>query len=55
VTVQNKVDPKVARATLDRLRANFRPEVSRAMGLELWRYDGGPWTLLRRWELGSVG
>jgi 2'-5' RNA ligase len=55
VTVQNKVDPQVARATLDRLRANFRPEVSRAMGLELWRYDGGPWTLLRRWELGSVG
>lgn len=50
VTVQNKVEPEVARATLDRLRARFRPEVTRAIGLELWRYDGGPWTLLRRWR-----
>lgn len=49
VTVQNKVDPDTARATLDRLRAAFVPEVTRAVGLELWRYDGGPWTLLCRW------
>jgi 2'-5' RNA ligase len=54
VTVQNKVRPEVARATLDRLRTAFRPEVTRAVGLELWRYDGGPWTLLRRWAFGSV-
>jgi len=53
VTVQNRVEPELARATLDRLRATFRPEVIRAVGLELWRYDGGPWTLLRRWQLGS--
>jgi 2'-5' RNA ligase len=53
VTVQNKVEPEVARATLERLRATFLPEVTRAVGLELWRYDGGPWTLLRRWTLGS--
>ncbi|HYO39333.1 MAG TPA: 2'-5' RNA ligase family protein [Nocardioidaceae bacterium] len=49
VTVQNKVEPEVARATLDRLRRTFHPEVTRAVGLELWRYDGGPWTQLRRW------
>ena len=55
VTVQNKVEPEVARATLDRLRATFRPEVTQAVGLELWRYDGGPWTLLRRWRFGSFG
>ena len=53
VTVQNKVEPEVARATLARLRTTFRPEVVQAVGLELWRYDGGPWTLLCRWELGS--
>lgn len=53
VTVQNKVTPEVARATLDRLRAGFRPETVTAVGLELWRYDGGPWTLLRRWPFGS--
>jgi 2'-5' RNA ligase len=50
VTVQNKVEPEVARATLDRLRASFHPQQVRAVGLELWRYDGGPWTLLGRWS-----
>jgi 2'-5' RNA ligase len=54
VTVQNKVDPHVARATLERLRAAFVPETTQAVGLELWRYDGGPWTLLRRWPWGSA-
>jgi 2'-5' RNA ligase len=55
VTVQNKVQPEVARATLDRLRRTFQPESTRAVGLELWRYDGGPWTRLAGWELGSTG
>jgi 2'-5' RNA ligase len=54
VTVQNKVDPEVARATLEWLRATFRPETTRAVGLELWRYDGGPWTLLHRWAFAPV-
>ena len=54
VTVQNKADPEVARATLDRLRATFRPTATHGVGLELWRYDGGPWTLLRRWPFGSL-
>jgi 2'-5' RNA ligase len=49
VTVQNKVEPELARATLERLRADFCPATAAAVGLELWRYDGGPWTLLRRW------
>ncbi len=55
VTVQNKVEPEVARATHNRLRETFQPETTRAVGLELWRYDSGPWTLLRRWEFGSAG
>ena len=55
VTVQNKVTTEVARATLDRLHAGFEPSTARAVGLVLWRYDGGPWTLLRRWALGSAG
>ena len=54
VTVQNKVEPSVAKATLDRLRRDFTPETTRGVGLELWRYDGGPWSLLRRWRFGSV-
>ena len=43
VTVQNKVDPAVARALHDRLTAEFMPWSARARGLGLWRYLGGPW------------
>jgi 2'-5' RNA ligase len=43
VTVQNKVDPAVARETVAALRAAFVPGEVRATGLALWRYAGGPW------------
>ena len=43
VTVQNKVDPAVARALHERLLAEFAPWTIRARGLGLWRYLGGPW------------
>jgi len=46
VTVQNKVTPDVARETLARLRAAHEPADATALGLQLWRYDGGPWTPL---------
>lgn len=46
VTVQNKVDPAVARDTVAALRAAFVPVAVRATGLALWRYAGGPWTPL---------
>jgi hypothetical protein len=54
VTVQNKVEPQVARATLHGLRTTFRPDVTRAVGLELWRFDAGPWTPLRQWQFASA-
>jgi 2'-5' RNA ligase len=50
VTVQNKVTLETARATLAQLRAAYRPTVTTALGLELWRYDGGPWLPLRRFD-----
>ncbi|WP_235003439.1 2'-5' RNA ligase family protein [Blastococcus haudaquaticus] len=43
VTVQNKVQPAVARALHERLLAEFVPYDVRARGLGLWRYLGGPW------------
>jgi 2'-5' RNA ligase len=55
VTVQNKVTAEVARSTLARLRAAYRPTVATGRGLELWRYDGGPWTLLRRFDFTGDG
>jgi 2'-5' RNA ligase len=48
VTVQNKVDPATARATVAALSAAFVPHVVVGTGLELWRYVGGPWELERR-------
>ena len=48
VTVQNKADAETARRTVARLRADFHPFDVTATGLELWRYDGGPWTSLAR-------
>ncbi len=44
VTVQNKVEPAVARALHADLAAAFRPETVTARGLGLWRYLGGPWS-----------
>ena len=43
MTVQNKVEPAIARALHDRLLADFAPWTVRARGLRLWRYLGGPW------------
>jgi 2'-5' RNA ligase len=43
VTVQNKVEPAVARALRDRLATEFVPSEVPARGLGLWRYLGGPW------------
>jgi 2'-5' RNA ligase superfamily len=43
VTVQNKVAPEVARATLRALEAGFAPWAARSESLLLWRYLGGPW------------
>lgn len=50
VTVQNKVTPEQARETLARLRAAFVPVDATAVGLQLWRYEGGPWSPLCRYD-----
>ena len=55
VTVQNKVTPDQARATLALLLAAHRPVVATAEGLQLWRYDGGPWALLGRYDFVGGG
>ena len=47
VTIQNKVDPGVARALLQRLSATFEPWSFRVAGIDVWRYLGGPWEHLK--------
>jgi hypothetical protein len=43
VTIQNKVEPKVAKALQQQLRATFEPRPLVIKGLAAWRYLGGPW------------
>lgn len=48
VTVQNKVEPAVAKALKAKLEADFRPRTVRIAGLASWWYRGGPWEPLSR-------
>lgn len=43
ITVQNKVEPKVAKALLAELEASFTPRPLQIAGLASWWYRGGPW------------
>ena len=52
VTVQNKVEPAVARALLTMLERDFRPRPVAIAGLAAWWYRGGPWEPLSRHMFG---
>ena len=43
VTIQNKAEPRAARALLRQLREGVEPRPLEIVGLELVRYEGGPW------------
>lgn len=53
VTVQNKVEPTVARALLAELEAGFKPRPVSIAGLAIWHYLGGLWALSGAWRFGS--
>ena len=46
VTIQNKVEPAVARKLLAELQADFSPFGAMGTGLHLWAYRQGPWKSL---------
>lgn len=48
VVVQNKVEPAEAKALLAVLQAGFARRAVRAVGLDWWEYQGGPWRLIER-------
>ncbi len=54
ITVQNKVDPAVARALHEELAAGFQPFEAQGTGLALWAYKGGPWELRERFAFGPA-
>ena len=43
VTIQNKVDPAIAKRLFADLSVTFTPWTVEATGLALWHYRGGPW------------
>jgi hypothetical protein len=43
ITIQNKVEPRVARDLYEELSRSFRPRFLQIAGFGLWRYMGGPW------------
>ncbi|SHL78499.1 2'-5' RNA ligase family protein [Hymenobacter psychrotolerans] len=47
ITVQNKVEPAVARTLHQELAASFQPFEATGTGLQLWAYRGGPWEALQ--------
>ena len=50
ITIQNKVEPRIARRLQERLKADFRPRPLVIAALACWSYAGGPWRLLREYK-----
>jgi hypothetical protein len=50
VTIQNKVEPRVARALLRSLRESFEPRPLEIIGLQLVRYVDGAWAPVAGWR-----
>lgn len=46
ITVQNKVEPAVAKVLHAELSSTFRARALHITGLAIWAYLGGPWQLL---------
>lgn len=46
VTVQNKVDAKVARQLFEQLQGDFQVRSGSILGVLLWDYLDGAWSLL---------
>jgi 2'-5' RNA ligase len=45
ITIQNKVALDEARRLFDQMSAVWKPVTGKAVGLQLWHYQGGPWEL----------
>ena len=48
ITVQNKVEPAVAKALHDALALDFRARALAITGIAVWHYLGGPWSLAHK-------
>lgn len=48
VTIQNRVDPAIARQLFTTMQATHAPFPVDLVGIELWHYTGGPWQPIGR-------
>jgi 2'-5' RNA ligase superfamily len=55
ITVQNKVEPAVAKALHAELSANFEPRPLAIIGLAAYYYRGGPWEAIQQWRFSGSG
>jgi 2'-5' RNA ligase superfamily len=55
ITVQNKVEPPVAKALHAELSATFEPRPLSITGLSAYYYRGGPWEPIQSWSFSGVG
>jgi 2'-5' RNA ligase superfamily len=53
VTIQNKVEPQVAKSLLTALTETFRPRPLQISGLAAWWYRDGPWEAIGAWRFGG--
>lgn len=54
ITIQNKVEPAMAKSLLAQLSTTFHPRPLAIRELVLWRYLGGPWEAVQRWRFSGV-
>ncbi|REA56112.1 2'-5' RNA ligase family protein [Dyadobacter luteus] len=50
ITIQNKVEPAVAKELQQILMVNFKPFDLHISGIQLWRYLGGPWEFVTQYD-----
>lgn len=50
ITIQNKVTPTEAKALHQQLASTFEEFTFNALGLQLWRYQGGPWEYVTQFK-----
>jgi 2'-5' RNA ligase superfamily len=54
ITVQNKVEPAVAKALHGELAASFQPRPLAIIGLSAYYYRGGPWEPIQSWAFSGA-
>ncbi len=50
ITIQNKVEPHIAKALHRELKEAFRPRALAITGLSAYYYRGGPWEAIQTWS-----